>query len=85
MTHRVSMVGLSLGGHIAYVAATEFDLAEVAVFYGGWLPSTDIPISRPEPTLSLPPNLTGPVLFLVGEEDHVVPPAQHTLLNSAEK
>ncbi len=68
MTHRVSMVGLSLGGHIAYVAATEFDLAEVAVFYGGWLPSTDIPISRPEPTLSLPPNLTGPVLFLVGEE-----------------
>ena len=73
---RVSMVGLSLGGHIAYLAATEFDLAAVAVFYGGWLPTTDIPISRPEPTLSLTPKITGRVLFLVGEDDHVVPPAQ---------
>jgi carboxymethylenebutenolidase len=72
----VSMVGLSLGGHIAYLAATEFDLAAVAVFYGGWLPGTDIPLSQPEPTLSLTPAITGRVLFLVGENDHVVPPGQ---------
>ena len=70
----VSMVGLSLGGHVAYLAATEFDLAAVAVFYGGWLPTTDIPLSRPEPTLSLTPAITGKVLFLVGEDEHVVPP-----------
>ncbi|WP_328902972.1 dienelactone hydrolase family protein [Streptomyces sp. NBC_00441] len=79
----VSMVGLSLGGHIAYLAATEFDLAAVAVFYGGWLPSTDIPISRPEPTLSLTPKITGRILFLVGEEDHVVPPAQRREIEDA--
>jgi carboxymethylenebutenolidase len=70
----VGMVGLSLGGHIAYLAATEFDLAATAVFYGGWLPTTDIPISRPEPTLSRTPGIRGRVLFLVGEDDHVVPP-----------
>lgn len=75
-SERVGMVGLSVGGHIAYLAATEFDLAAVAVFYGGWLPTTDIPISRPEPTLSLTPKITGRVLFLVGEEDHLIPPAQ---------
>jgi carboxymethylenebutenolidase len=73
---RVSMVGLSLGGHIAYLAATAFDLAAVAVFYGGWLPTTDNPLSRPEPTLSLTSKITGRVLFLVGERDHVIPPAQ---------
>src|SRR5437868_4677811 len=41
----VSMVGLSLGGHVAYLAATEFDLAAVAVFFGRSLPTTDIPLS----------------------------------------
>ncbi|WP_369187046.1 dienelactone hydrolase family protein [Streptomyces sp. R08] len=82
-SEHVSMVGLSLGGHIAYLAATEFDLAAVAVFYGGWLPTTDISISRPEPTLSLTPRITGRVLFLVGEEDHVVPPAQQREIKDA--
>lgn len=80
---RVSMVGLSLGGHIAYLAATEFHLAAVVVFYGGWLPTTDIPISRPEPTLSLTPKITGRVLFLVGEVDHVVPPEQQREITDA--
>jgi len=70
----VGMVGLSVGGHVAYLAATEFDLPAVAVAYGGWLPTTDIPLSRPEPTLARTPQITGRVLFLVGEEDQVVPP-----------
>ncbi|MFR9800523.1 dienelactone hydrolase family protein [Streptomyces sp. MS06] len=73
-SEHVGMVGLSLGGHVAYLAATRLDLAAVAVFYGGWLPTTDIPLSRPEPTLSLTPSITGRLLFLVGEDDHVVPP-----------
>jgi carboxymethylenebutenolidase len=46
----------------------------VAVFYSGWLTGTDIPLSRPEPTLSLTGRITGRVLYLVGEEDHVIPP-----------
>src|SRR4051812_14196606 len=33
---QVSMVGLSTGGHVAYLAATELDLAAVVVAYGGW-------------------------------------------------
>ncbi|MFD7867728.1 dienelactone hydrolase family protein [Streptomyces sp. NPDC059783] len=79
----VGMVGLSLGGHIAYLAATALDLSAVAVFYGGWLPTTDISLSRPEPTLSLTPSLSGRVLFLVGEHDHVVPPAHRRAVAEA--
>lgn len=79
---RVGMVGLSVGGHIAYLAATEFHL-DVAVFYGGWLPTTEIPLGRPEPTLSLTPKITGRVLYLVGENDHVVPPAHQSEIAAA--
>jgi carboxymethylenebutenolidase len=70
----VGMVGLSVGGHVAYLAATEFDLPAVAVIYGGWLPTTDIPLGRPEPTLTRTPRITGRLLILVGQEDQVVPP-----------
>ncbi len=70
----VGMVGLSVGGHVAYLAATEFDLPAVAVIYGGMLPTIDIPIGRPEPTLARTPQITGRLLVLVGEEDQVVPP-----------
>jgi len=56
------------------LAATEFDLPAVAVIYGGMLPTIDIPIGRPEPTLARTPQITGRLLVLVGEEDQVVPP-----------
>ncbi len=74
----VGTVGLSLGGHVAYLAATELDLAAVAVLYGGWIPGTEIPLSQPEPTLSGTPRINGRMLLLVGEHDHVVPP-EHRL------
>ncbi|WP_205825799.1 dienelactone hydrolase family protein [Microbispora catharanthi] len=80
---RVGMVGLSLGGHVAYLAATRLDLAAVAVAYGGWIPAADIPLSRPEPTLALTPGITGRVLVLVGAEDRVVPPDHRRMIADA--
>lgn len=71
----VGMVGLSVGGHVTYLAATEFDLPAFAVVYGGWLPTTDIPLSRPAPTLARTSQITGRLLILVGEDDQIVPPA----------
>lgn len=71
---QVGMVGLSMGGHIAYLAATAYDLDAVVVFYGGWLTTTEVPLSRPEPTLSRTSGITARVLFLVGEDDHIIPP-----------
>jgi carboxymethylenebutenolidase len=77
----VAVLGLSLGGHIAYLAAAELPIRAAAVLYGGWLPTTDIPLSRPEPTLSLTP--IAPVLYLVGEEAHVVPAAHRRQIGHA--
>lgn len=70
---RIGMVGLSLGGHIAYLAATEYDLAAVAVLYGGWISTTEIPLSRPEPPIARTGQIAARMLILVGEEDHIVP------------
>ncbi|MCU1679299.1 MAG: dienelactone hydrolase family protein [Amycolatopsis sp.] len=73
---KVAMVGCSAGGHIAYLAAAELGFAATAVFYGGWLTGTELPISRPEPTLSLTPAIAGKLLYLVGDSDHAVPAEQ---------
>src|SRR5580700_627831 len=50
---RTAVIGFSAGGHLAYLAACRLPVSRTAVLYGGWLPSTDIPLSQPDPTLSL--------------------------------
>lgn len=82
-TGAVAMVGMSFGGHLAYLAATQLDLATTVVFYGGWLTGTDIALSRPEPTLALTPRIAAPLLYLVGDADHAVPPADRARIGQA--
>ncbi len=82
-TGAVGMVGFSFGGHVAYLAATQLDLAVTVVFYGGWLTATEIALSRPEPTLALTPGIGGPLLFLVGDQDHAVPAADREQIAAA--
>ena len=47
------MIGFSAGGHLSYLAACRLPISRTAVLYGGWLPTTDIPMSQPSPTLDL--------------------------------
>lgn len=68
----VAMIGFSAGGHLAYLAATALPIERTVVLYGGWLPTTDIPLSRPEPTLSRTAAITGSVLYLVGGADALI-------------
>jgi carboxymethylenebutenolidase len=73
-SQRAAMVGLSVGGHLAYYAATQVPLDALVVFYPGWLTDTGIALGRPEPTITLTPaiaELGTPVLLLLGEEDHL--------------
>ena len=42
---RTAMIGFSAGGHLAYLAACRFPISRTAVLYGGWLPTTDIPLA----------------------------------------
>lgn len=79
----VGMVGLSVGGHLAYLAAAHLDLPGVAVFYGGWIPTTDITISRPEATITATPAITGRVLMLVGGNDPIIPPEHRREIDDA--
>jgi len=48
-TPLTGMVGLSVGGHVAYLAAAHLDIPATAIFYGGWIPTSDISISQPQP------------------------------------
>lgn len=80
---KAGMIGLSVGGHFAYLAAARLDLAATAVFYGGWLTTTELPLGRPEPTLTLTPDIRGRLLFLTGEADHAVPAADVERIRTA--
>ena len=83
---RVGMLGFSMGGHIAYLAATQLPLTATAVLYGGWLASTDIALSQPNPTLDLTRGIAehgGQVLYLVGGKDHLITAEQVELIRSA--
>jgi putative intracellular protease/amidase/dienelactone hydrolase len=70
------MVGLSMGGHLTYYAATQLSLPAAIVLYPGWLTSTDMPVSRPEPTIELTAGITGKLVFIAGDADHVVTAGQ---------
>ena len=80
---RVALVGFSAGGHLAYLAACRLPVSRTAVLYGGWLPSTDIAMSQPTPTLDLTPGITGRILFLVGEDDTLIDAGQREQIRTA--
>jgi carboxymethylenebutenolidase len=80
---RVAVIGFSAGGHLSYLAACQFPVSRTAVLYGGWLPTTDIPMSQPTPTLDLTPGITGRLLYLVGEDDTLIPAGQRDQIRDA--
>jgi carboxymethylenebutenolidase len=85
-TGRVGMVGFSLGGHLAYFAATQVELAATAVVYPGWLDVTGTALGSPDPVLSLTPGMAGHggrLLYLIGADDHVVTADQSRLTERA--
>jgi carboxymethylenebutenolidase len=80
---RIAVIGFSAGGHLSYLAACRLPVSRTAVLYGGWLPSTDIPMSQPTPTLELTPGITGRLLYLVGEEDSLIDAGQRGQIRDA--
>jgi carboxymethylenebutenolidase len=80
---RTAMIGFSAGGHLTYLAACRLPISRTAVLYGGWLPTTDIPMSQPTPTLDLTPGISGRLLFVVGEDDALIDTEQRNKIRSA--
>ena len=80
---RIAMIGFSAGGHLSYLAACRLPVAATAVLYGGWLPTTDIPMSQPSPTLDLTPGISGRILYLTGEDDALIDAGQRRQIRDA--
>lgn len=83
---RPSMVGFSLGGHLAFFAAAQVPLAAVAMVYPGWLDTTGTALSAEQPLLELAGGIAGHgtrVLYLAGADDHVVTADQTRLTGDA--
>lgn len=79
---RTGMMGVSLGGHLAYFAATRTPLSATAVIYPGWLDVTGTALGKPGPLLTLTPGIAeqgGRLLYVMGADDHVVTPDQNRL------
>lgn len=81
-TSRTALVGMSVGGHIAYYAATQFPLPLAVVLYPTFLTSTDLPLGSPQPTLDLTAEITGRVLLVVGDQDSIVTAEQRNAITT---
>jgi carboxymethylenebutenolidase len=80
---RVGVVGLSLGGHLGCLAATEVPYAAVVAAYPGWPAGTEIGLSRPEPTLARTAGIHGWVLVVCGDADHAISGAERDAIGAA--
>ena len=83
---KIGFLGLSVGGHIGYLCASQLDIAASVIFYAGWLTNTDIPLSQPQPTLTLTPGIArqgGTLLYLIGDQDHLVNDTQRREVSHA--
>jgi carboxymethylenebutenolidase len=66
-----AVVGLSMVGHIAVLAATQFRLDLAVTFYGGWTLRGGMPVAEPPP-LDEAEKITAFVLGFVGGRDFLI-------------
>lgn len=69
---RVGLLGFSMGGHVAYLAACRLPVRETVAMYPGWLTGTDVPLTQPTPTVELTPGITGAITICVGSGDRLI-------------
>jgi carboxymethylenebutenolidase len=87
-TGQAAMVGLSVGGHIAFYAATQVPMAALVAFYPGWLTGGGIGLSQDAPLLASAPGLAAlgtPALIMMGADDHLYAPGDIEAIESALK
>ncbi|WP_406436888.1 dienelactone hydrolase family protein [Streptomyces sp. NBC_01613] len=85
-TGKTGVLGFSLGGHIAYFAASRIDLAAAAIFYPGWLPVAGTALSRPEPLLEATSCIADRdvrMLLFFAELDHIIDADQRSRIDHA--
>jgi carboxymethylenebutenolidase len=86
ITEKVGFLGISIGGHLAYLAAAKLPIAATVVLYGTLLTNPDVTLGQPEPTVQLTAEIAkrnGKILFFVGSLDHMVTPDQVERIKAA--
>lgn len=74
-----AVVGLSMVGHIALLAATRIPLDVAVTFYGGWTLKGGIPLAEPQPPLAAAAAIAAHgtfVLGFVGGRDFLISPEE---------
>ncbi|MFI6182456.1 dienelactone hydrolase family protein [Nonomuraea sp. NPDC051191] len=59
-------------GHVVCSVAGELGLSAAVALYPGWLTGTDLPLSRPEPTLEPAARAPGRLVVLLGADDPII-------------
>ncbi len=74
-TPRLGSIGFCIGGHVAYFAATQFDIAATASFYGGGLAVPGM-LGEAQPTMDLAEGIAkhhGKICCFFGGQDTHIP------------
>lgn len=85
---KIGFIGFSIGGHIAYLAATQLEIAVTICFYAGWIVNPDIKLSQPEPTVKLTSGIAkhgGQLVYFVGGQDSLITKEHLDLMSTALK
>ena len=75
------LLGLSVGGHLGFVAATRLPLRRIALAYPGWLTSPAPPVATSKPAIDDLDKITGSVLLVAGEDDFLITATERRTLD----
>lgn len=78
-----ALLGFSVGGHMAVIAASALPIDLTIACSPGWLATTDVPMSRPEPTIARVGGIVGRLVIVLGAADHVVPAHERERVRAA--
>ena len=78
---RVGCMGFCIGGHVAYLTASQFDMKATAAFYGGGIAAMGLGV--PEPTVTRSGQIKGRILCFFGDKDPMIPASQVETIEKA--
>jgi carboxymethylenebutenolidase len=78
---KMAVMGFCIGGHLAFLAASQFDFKAVASFYGGGIAVMGLGV--PEPTVSRAGKIKGRIICFFGADDSMIPGDQRATIGKA--
>jgi len=80
---KIGVMGFCIGGHLAFLAATQFEIKAAASFYGGGIAVMGLGV--PEPTVTRAHKIQGRLICFFGADDSMIPAEQREKIDNALK